>query len=53
MTYEEECWPITKQHTHKITGAKMRMLGCMRDKTSKKRIFREHLGAAFIGDKLR
>lgn len=26
MTYRAECWPIRKQHMHKVSLAKMRML---------------------------
>ena len=28
MTYGAECWPIKKQHMHKMDVAKMRMMRC-------------------------
>ena len=52
MTYGAKCWPIKKQHMHKMSVVKMRMLR----KTRKDRIinqrFREHLVVASIGDKI-
>ena len=57
MTYEAECWPFKKQHMHKMNVAKMRMLRWMCGKTRIDKIrnehFREHLGVATIGDKIR
>jgi hypothetical protein len=57
MTYGAECWPIKKTHIHKMDVAEMRMLRWMCGKTRKDKIrnerFREHLGVAPIGDKIR
>ena len=57
MTYGAECWSIKKQHMHKMSIAKMRMLRWMRGKTKKditrNEFFREHLGGASIGDTIR
>ena len=57
MTYEVECLPIKKQHIRKMDRAEMRMLRWMGGKTRKDKIrnehFREHLGLATIGDKIR
>ena len=57
MTYKAECWPINKQHIPKMDVADMRMLMWMYGKTRNNRIknecFREHLGVAIIGDKIR
>ena len=57
MAYGAECWPIKKQHMHKMDVAEMRMLRWMFGKTRKDQIqnerFREHLGVATIGDKFR
>ena len=54
MTYGAECWPIKKQHMHKMDVAEMRMLRWMCGKTSKEKNrngrFREHLGVATIGE---
>ena len=48
MTYGEECWPIKKQHMHKMNVVEMRMLRWMCGKIRKDKIrndrFREHLG---------
>lgn len=55
MTYEAECFPIKKNHMHKMSAGKMRMLRWMHAKTRKNSIrnerFRGHLGVASIGDK--
>ena len=57
ITHRAECWPIKKQHMHKIDVVEMRMLRQMcgkirKDKIKNKR-FREHLWVATIGDKIR
>ena len=38
MTYVAECWLVKKQHIHKMSVAKMRMLGLMCGKTRKNKI---------------
>ena len=38
MTYVVECWPIKKQHIHKMDVAEMRMLRWMCSKTTKDKI---------------
>ena len=57
MTYGAECWPIKKQDMHKMDVAESRMLRWMCGKTRKDKIknecFREHLGVATIGGKIR
>ena len=57
MTYGAKCWPIKKQHMHKMDVADMRMLRWMCGKTRKDKIknecFREHLGITTIEDKIR
>lgn len=57
MTCGAEYRPIKKQHLHKMTVADMRMLRWRCGKTRIDRIrdacFREHLGVASIGQKLR
>ena len=57
MTYGAECWPITKQHVHKMDVVDMRMLRWICGKARKEKIrndhFREHLGIATIEDKIR
>ena len=56
-TYGAKCWPIKKQHMHKIDVVLMRILRWMYGKTRKDRIrndhFQEHLGVATIDDKIR
>ena len=56
MTYEVECWPIKKQHMHKMDVAEMRMLRWMYGKTRNDKIrndrFREYLEVAITADKI-
>ena len=57
MTCGLEYWPIKKQHVHKMDVTEMRTLRWMCGKTRNDKIknerFREHLGVAIIGDKIR
>ena len=57
ITYGARCWPIKKQHMHKMDVAGVRMLRLMYGKTWKDKIrnehFREHLRIVSIRDKIR
>ena len=55
MTYGTKCWPIKKQHTHKMGVAEMRILRWICGKTGNEKIrnerIREHLRVTSMGDK--
>ena len=57
ITYGAKCWPIKKEHVHKMDVAEIKMLRWMCGKTRTDKIrnedFQEHLGIATIGDKIR
>ena len=57
MTYGTEFWSIKKQYMHKKEITEIRMLRWMCGKSRKDKIrneqFREHLGVALVGNKIR
>ena len=52
MTYGAECWPIKKQHMHKMDVLRWMCSKSRKDKIKNERL-REHLGVASIGEKIR
>lgn len=56
MTYGTYCWPIKRQHIHKMDVAEMKKLKLMCGKPRKNKIryecFREYLEVASIEDKI-